>query len=186
MSAYKIVQELPFISLTSGGIATSTPISLKTGYIRIIPEANAYVKLSNSTGINTTTGFWIPANNEVVLKETVRCQPIVGIVTGTSTVVSIPEGTTSAFEAGDYVELTGITPSGINTSYTQVSSVEKSAGYNSSYNTKITLSWNTASQGPVTVPTGEIRKVTKLTAFNDSGSTNKIHLTEVQVVSNFS
>ena len=186
MSAFKIVQNLPTLSVAGTGIVTSTPIALKSGYLRIVPEQNTYIELGTTPVVNTSTSIWIPANGELILKETVRSQPTVGIQTGATTTITVPSGTGCAFEVGDYVSLSGISPAGINTNFARVSNIDQSTSYDSPHQTKMVLSWDTSSQGPVTVPTGEVRKVTRVAAYNDSGSSSKIHITEVQVVSNFS
>jgi len=187
MSAYKIVQKLPSIVIGSAsGISTTGPIPLKSGYLRIVPNGNAYVEVGTNPGINTSTSIWVSANSELILKESVRSQPTVGIITGTTTTVIIPEGTSCAFDVGDYVELTGITTTGINTNFAEVVSVDNTTNYNGYYNTRLTINWNTSSRPPVLDGKGELRKVTKIAAFNDSASPNTIHITEVQVVSNFS
>lgn len=188
MSAFKVVQKISSLSIgSSAGISTTGPIALKSGYLRIVPSGNAYVELGANPVIGLTSSIWVAANSELVLKESVRSQSIVGILTGSTTTVIIPEGTNSAFEVGDYVELTGINTTGINTNFAQVLSIGNAtyndAGY---YNTKITLNWDTSSRPPVTNVSGELRKVTKVAAYNDSATSNVIHITEVQVVSNFS
>ena len=187
MSAFKIVQKIPSLAVaTTAGISTSSPISLKSGYLRIVPSGNCYIEIGTNPGINTSTSIWASANSELVLKETVRSQPTVGIITGTTTTVIIPEGTSAAFDVGDYVELTGINTTGINTNFAQILSIDN-ATYNNGgyYNAKISLNWNTSSRPPVTNGNGELRKVTKVAAYNDSAVPNTIHITEVQVVSNF-
>jgi hypothetical protein len=187
MSAFKIVQKIPSLTIGSAaGISTSAPISLKSGYLRIVPTQNTFIEVGSTPGISTSTSMWIAANNELILKEAVRSEPVVGIFTGATTTVVFPEGTGSVFEVGDYVELTGITPSGINTSFAQVATVDKNTSYSGYHNTRLTLNWNTSSQSAVTNANGELRKVTKIAAYNDSANPNIIHITEVQVVSNFS
>lgn len=187
MSAFKIVQKIPSLSLgTTAGISTTAPIALKSGYLRIIPTGNAYIEIGTNPGIDTTTSIWVSANSELILKETVRSQPTVGILTGATTTVIIPEGLSCAFDVGDYVALTGINTTGINTNFAQVVSVDNTASYNGYYNTRLSINWNTSSRPPVVDGAGELRKVTKIAAYNDSGASNIIHITEVQVVSNFS
>ena len=188
MSAFKIVQKIPSLTIAaSAGISTSNPISLKSGYLRIVPSGNSYIEIGTNPGINTSNSIWVYANTELILKETVRSQPVVGIITGTNTTVIIPEGTSAAFDVGDYVELTGINETGINTNFAQVLNVDNATYSNGGfYNAKISLNWNTSSRPPVTNVSGEIRKVIKVAAYNDSATPNTIHITEVQVVSNFS
>jgi hypothetical protein len=185
MSAFKVVQKIPSLVIGStAGISTSNPISLKSGYIRIVPTGNAYVEIGYNPGISTSNSFWIQANTEVVLKEKIISQPVVGIITGTATTLIIPEGTSSSFIVGDYVELSGISTTGINTNFARVSSVDNSTSVGGYYATRLVIDWNTSAQSPVTNVSGEIRKAVKIAAYNDSASSNTIHITEV--VSNFS
>jgi len=189
MSAFKIVQKISSLSIGSAaGISTTAPIALKSGYLRIVPTGNAYIEVGSNPGINTSNSIWVAANSELILKETVRSQPTVGIITGTTTTVIIPEGTSCAFDVGDYVELTGISTTGINTTSAQVVTVDNTTSYNGYFNTRLTLNWNTSAQPPVAKENakGELRKITKVAAYNDSAAPNIIHITEVQVVSNFS
>ena len=187
MSAFKIVQKIPSLAIGStSGISTTGPISLKSGYLRIVPTGNAYIEIGSNPGINTSNSIWVSANSELILKETVRSQSIVGIITGTTTTIIIPEGLSCAFDVGDYVELTGINTAGINTNFAQVVSVDNTTSYNGYHNTRLSINWNTSSRPPVVDGAGELRKITKIAVYNDSASSNTIHITEVQVVSNFS
>jgi hypothetical protein len=178
MSAYKIVQTIDAL-VTSGGITTSAPISLKSGYLRIVPEAAAYVDVSATPGINTSTSVWIPAGSEFIWRENIGSQKVVGVATGTTTTITLPEGNFTEFSIGDYVELTGISPSGINTNFTSVASINSSLNsVTGGFSRVLTLNWNTTSQGVVTNSVGEIRKVVKVAASAASG---KVHITEVQI-----
>lgn len=188
MSAFKLAQKLPSLVIGStAGISTTAPIALKTGYIRIVPTGNAYIEIGYNPGISTSTSFWVPANTEVVLKERVLSQPVVGIITGATTTILLPEGTTSSFGVDDYVQLTGITTVGFNTTFARVASVDTSTYVGGYYGTRLTLDLNTSARPPIVGDVaGELRKVVKVAAYNDSASSNTIHISEVQVVSNFS
>ena len=175
MSAYKIVQK---ISDLSSGISTSGPIALKSGYLRIVPETDAYIEIGSDPGVSTSSSLWVKAGNELILRETVISQRVVGVDTGATTTVYLPEGTFSEFSVGDYVELTGIAPSGINTTFASVATVDASGGVNGGFSRKLTLNWDTSSG--LSSPTdadGELRKVIKVAA----SSTGKVHVTEVQI-----
>jgi hypothetical protein len=180
MSVYKIVQKITPLTMT-GAAVTSNPIALRSGFLRIVPEQDAYVEVAPTPTISTTTSasIFVKAGTELILKETAITQTIVGVTTGTTTVVTLPEGTFSDFSAGDIVELTGVVPSGINTTAATVASVNatNSAG-TGGFNRVITLTWNTSSQGPVTTSTGVLRRTTKVAAFGASG---KLHITEIQI-----
>lgn len=165
----------------TGAAVTSNPIALRSGFLRIVPEQDAYVEVAPTPTISTTTSasIFVKAGTELILKETAITQTIVGVTTGTTTVVTLPQGTFSDFSAGDIVELTGIVPAGINTTAATVASVDatNSAG-TGGFNRVITLTWNTSSQGPVTTSTGVLRRTTKVAAFGASG---KLHITEIQI-----
>lgn len=180
MSVYKIVQKITPLTMT-GVAVTSNPIALRSGFLRIVPEQDAYVEVASTPTISTTTNasIFVKAGTELVLKETAITQTIVGVTTGTTTIVTLPEGTFSDFSAGDIVELTGVVPSGINTTAATVASVNatNSAG-TGGFNRVITLTWNTSSQGPVTTSTGVLRRTTKVAAYGASG---KLHITEIQI-----
>jgi hypothetical protein len=187
MAAFKIVQKIPSLTVANAaGISTSAPIALKSGYLRISPTQNTYIELDSSSGIDTNKSFWISGGSEAIFKESVRSQPVVGITTGTTTIISFAPGTSASFSVGDFVELTGIEPIGINTNYAQVLSVDNDRSYDSSHGSRLVLNLNTSSQSSPTKQSGELRKVIKLSAYNAGASSNKIHITEVQVVSNFS
>lgn len=181
MSAYKIVQKITPLTMT-GAAVTSNPIALRSGFLRIVPEQDAYVEVSPTPTISTTTNasIFVKAGTELILRDTPTTQTVIGVTTGTTTVVTLPEGTFSDFSAGDVVELTGIVPSGINTTAASISSVDttNNAGIGG-FNRIITLTWNTSGQGaPITTSTGVLRRVTKVAAYGASG---KLHITEVQI-----
>lgn len=179
--AFKIVQEVPSINIAaSGGVSTSAPIAMKTGYIRITPEANCYIDIGPNPGINTSTSLYVPANQTVVIKEEWGSKGFVDIETGATTTIIFPEGTGGGFEVGDVVAVSGCSPSGINTIFATVATVDNRTSYNSFHNTRLTLDWNTSSVTEVTDSVGELRKVTRIAAYNAAVGANKIHITEVQ------
>ena len=181
MSAYRIVQKFTPLTLT-GTATTSGPIALKSGYLRIVPEQDAYIEVGATPTISTSTAasIFVKGGTELVLKDTVISQRVVGVTTGATTVIDLPEGTFSEFSPGDYVELTGIAPSGINTTFVAVASVDATndAG-TGGFNRKVTLTWDTSGQGgAITDSIGELRRVVKVAAYGASG---KVHITEVQI-----
>lgn len=179
---FKIVQKVPAIDIAaSGGISTSIPIAMKTGYLRITPESNCYIEVSPNPGIDTSTSVFIPANETVVIKEEWGSKGFVGVETGATTTIIFPEGTGGGFEVGDVVAVSGCSPSGINTTFTTVATVDNRTSYNSFHNTRLTLDWDTTSIANVTDSVGELRKVTRIAAYNAGSGGNKIHIIEVQV-----
>lgn len=184
MSAFKIVQKVASVTTATGVAATSSPISLQSGYLRILPEADAYIEVGTNPGINTSTSLWVPGGQAVVIKEYVASQRVVGVTTGTTTIIDFPEGQSTPVGEGDYIALTGIQPTGINTTYAQVASVNSSSNVGGYYSTRITLNWNTASiAGVVTVTnSAEVRRAVKV-AIKDDASGGITHITEIQIAS---
>lgn len=183
---FKIVQNIPDLTIASvGGISTTSPISIKTGYFRITPEDDAYIEIGVNPGVSTTSSsFWIAGKESVVIKETKGSQTFSGIQTGTSTKIFLKEGLGSTFEVDEYVSISGVVPSGINTSIAKVTAVDQSTDYYGYTTTRITTDWNTSSIGSsITTPSGELRKVLRIAALNDGTGANTIHITEVQVSS---
>ena len=180
--AFKLIQKIPSISIaTSGGISTSIPIAMKTGYLRITPEDNAYIEIGPTPEVDNVSSIWVSGGDYVVIKEEWGSRSFVGIETGSSTTIIFESGTAAGFEVGDVVSINGASPVGVNTNFTTVTSVETSTSYDSYYNTRMTVNWNTSAIATVTNPVGDIRKVTKVAAYNAGSGANKIHISEIQV-----
>jgi hypothetical protein len=179
---FKIVQKVAAIDIASaGGISTSAPIAMKTGYIRITPELDTYIEVGPNPGINTSTSVWVPGKETIIIKEEWGSKGFVGVETGTNTTIIFPQGTGGGFNVGEYVSVSGVSPVGVNTNYAVVVTVDNSMSYDSYHNTRLTLDWDTSSISSVTNSEGELRKVTKVSAYNAGSGANKIHITEVQV-----
>lgn len=180
MSAYKIVQLIPSLITSGVGVTTtSAPIALRSGYLRIVPDGNAFIDVSATPGINTSTAVYVAAGQEFIWRENVGSQKVVGVSTGTTTTITLPEGNFTEFSIGDYVQLTGIS-AGIDTNFATVATINSSLNQSTGgYSRVLTLNWNTTSQQPVVgITTGEIRKVVKVAASSASGN---VHITEVQI-----
>lgn len=179
--AFKVVQKVATIDIaSSGGTAISAPIAMKTGYLRITPTQNSYIEVGPNPVVNTSTSLYVPANTPVVIKEEWGSKGFVGIITGTTTTIVFPQGTGGGFNVGDAVAISGCSPAGLNTSFATVLTVDDDMSYDSYHNTRLTLDWNTSAVGAITDQEGELRKVTKVSAYNAGGSASRIHITEVQ------
>lgn len=145
MSAFKIVQNIETVAVSSTGISTSSPIPLRSGYLKISSDENVYVELSPTPTLSTSS-LWIAAGETIILKETVTSQRLVGISTGTTTHLYLPEGTFSDFAIGDYVQVTGIGyTSDLNTDFAEVLSVDTTQGIDGWYSRKIEIDFDTSS-----------------------------------------
>lgn len=173
--AIKIVQNVNRISPTVSTAATSNPIALKSGYIRVSTGVTAVYVETGDDPIATNNSFHLPPYGSEVLKERIAKQQIAGITTGTSTVILFSNNAGNPFLLGDYVTIENAQPSGINTVHQLITSLTDSS---------ITISANTSNiVGIITTSGSTVSRSVKVSAIAESSSTN-VSITEiVQLVS---
>jgi len=173
--AIKIVQNVNRISPTVSAAATSNPIALKSGYVRVAAGLTAiYVETGGNPTVTTNSFYISPYGNEV-LKERIARQRVSGITTGTTTIVTLASNAGNPFLVGDYATIENAEPTGINTVHQLVTAITDST---------ITLAANTSSiVGVITTTSATIARSIKVAALSDGGPTN-LSITEiVQLVS---
>lgn len=173
--AVKIVQNVNRISPTVSTAATSNPISLKSGYIRVAAGLTAAFVETGGEPVATTSSFYLSPYQNEVLKERLAKQQIAGITTGTSTIITFDNNAGNPFLIGDYVTIENAQPLGINTTHQLVTATS---------DTSVTISADTSSiVGVITAAGATLSRSVKVSALADGGSTN-ISITEiVQLVS---
>lgn len=96
-----------FTRTTNSGSQKSAAFAHKTDAIRIVAIANdAYVSIGSEPDAGPTNFLVTVGEPEILSLGAPKNQRVVGITTGTSTVLSLPEGTGSPFNVGDTVSLT--------------------------------------------------------------------------------
>lgn len=127
--AIKVIQDnvIPRIVPTVGIASTSVPISLRTGYLRITigstaGSAGGYVSIGTDP-VATQNNYHITSYSVDILKETLRNQKIIGIVTGTTTKLLFGVNNGTSFAPEDYVTISGASSAGINTTHVPIVSV---------------------------------------------------------------
>ena len=173
--AIKVVQNVNRISPTVSVAATSNPIALKSGYIRVAAGLTAVYVETGGNPVATTNSFYISPYGNEVLKERIAKQQIVGITTGTSTVITFNNNAGNPFLVGDYVTIENAQPSGINTVHQLVTATTDGT---------VTIAANTSAiVGIITATGSTLSRSVKVSALADSNSTN-LSITEVvQLVS---
>lgn len=173
--AVKIVQNVDRISPTVSTAATSNPIALKAGYIRVSTGLTAVYVETGGNPIVSTSSFYLPPYNSEVLKERIARQKIAGITTGSSTIITFSNNSGNPFVVGDYVTVENVEPSGINTIHREVTATTDST---------ITISSNSSAiVGVITVTNATVSRSVKVGALADGAATN-VSITEiVQLVS---
>jgi hypothetical protein len=161
-------------TFTAGAATTSSAFSVQSSV-----GGAAHVAI----GVNptaTNTDYYVPAGDTVTLGLTKASNRVVGITTGTTTIVTVPEGTQVPFGVGDYVTLTASGQSYYNFTNQQVLSVDTSAGVNGYYQTRMTVNYN--SSGIVTAFSSADASViisNKISAYGVGSGT--IYFQQVQI-----
>ena len=127
--AIKIIQDTPIPRLapTAGVAATSVPIALKSGYLRVTigsttGSSGGYISIGSDPTV-TQDSYHITSYSVDVIKERLVRAPIVGITTGSTTVLRFDTNVTRPFSSGDYVTIENAPTAGINTTHKAILSM---------------------------------------------------------------
>lgn len=170
------------ISLTTSATSgMTTSFVVQTNVIRVVAvTSGAFVAI----GTNPTaaiTDYYIPAGSSATLALTKASNRVIGITTGTTTLVDVPEGTQVPFGIGDYVSIAGADEPLYNIIHAPVLSVDTSSGVGGYYQTRLTLGYN--SSGIVTAFSGKdvtIKNSLRLAARTEGGA-GTVYAQQVQI-----
>ncbi len=167
-------------TFTAGAATTSSAFSVQSDTLRVVAvNAAAHVAIgTNPTA--TGTDYYIPSGQSATLALTKASNRVVGVTTGTTTIVTVPEGTQVPFGIGDYVTLTSNGQSYYNFSHAPVISVNTTSSVGGSYQTKMTVDYN--SSGIITAFNpidAEVRISQKISAYGLGSGT--LYFQQVQV-----
>jgi hypothetical protein len=170
--SFRIVQTVSAVNAAAGTTATSNPIALQSGYIRIsCGSTAAYIQISENP-VATANDFMIVPNSSEVLKQRVAKQRISGITTGTTTILDFGENNGNPFIVGDYVTIQNAYPAGINTVHSQVIASNTS---------NITLNYNSTSVVGVALTNASVSRSVKVSVFAPAATT--VSIAEIQTAS---
>jgi hypothetical protein len=167
-------------TFTAGAATTSSAFSVQSSVLRVVAVGGAAHVAIGVNPTATNTDYYVPAGDTVTLGLTKASNRVVGITTGTTTIVTVPEGTQVPFAVGDYVTLTASGQSYYNFTNQQVLSVDTSAGVNGYYQTRMTVNYN--SSGIVTAFSSADASViisNKISAYGVGSGT--IYFQQVQI-----
>ena len=159
MAAFKVVQEITSLD----GNATSGPISLKSGYLRITPAGgDAFVSVGSNPTATDNQSIFVPIDTPTVFKESVASIQTVSVTNASAAIkFGFPSGIEAPFVVGDTVAVTGCAPAGINTTSASVTAVTGPDPINGVQSGTVTLGYGDANLA-ATDAVGEIRKVVKV------------------------
>jgi len=131
-------------TFTAGAATTSSAFSVQSSVLRVVAVGGAAHVAIGVTPAATNTDYYISSGETVTLGLTKASNRVVGVTTGTTTIVTVPEGTQVPFGVGDYVSLTATGQSYYNFTHQQVLSVDTSAGVGGYYQTRMTVNYNSS------------------------------------------
>jgi hypothetical protein len=171
---------------TTATAAATTSFSVQSDVLRVAAVTSGAFVAIGTNPTATTTDYYIPAGTTATLAMTKGSNRVVGITTGTTTLIDFPEGTQCPFGAGDFVTLsTGNTNQPYhNITHAAVLSVDSTTGVGGLYQTRCTLNYN--SSGVVTAfnaglsPDAVLRLSLRLSARTE-GSAGVVYAQQVQI-----
>ena len=131
-------------TFTAGAATTSSAFTVQSSVLRVVAVGGAAHVAIGVTPAATSADYYVPAGDTVTLGLTKASNRVVGVTTGTTTIVTVPEGTQVPFAVGDYVTLTATGQSYYNFTHQRVVSIDTSAGVDGYFSTRMTVDYNSS------------------------------------------
>ena len=169
-------------SVTSG---MTTSFVVQSNVIRVTAVSSGAFITIGSNPTATIADYYIPAGRSETLALTKASNRVVGITTGTTTIVDFAEGTQAPFGVGDYVTLTGSSEPLYNFVHVPVVSVDTSSNVGGYHQSRITLGYN--SSGILTAFSsagtngGASLSLSQRLAARTEGGTGVVYAQQVQI-----
>ena len=153
-------------AFTVGIASTSSTFSVQSSVLRVVAVGGAAHISVGGTPSATSADYYVPSGGTATLALTKASNRVVGVTTGATTIVTVPEGTQVPFGVGDYVTLTASNQSYYDFTHQRVLSVDTSAGVDGYFQTRMTVNYD--SSGIVTAfssPDATIINSNKVSAY---------------------
>ena len=172
----------PAFTITTGATSVlSGAFAHKTDAVRLVAiGADAYVEIGTNPDAGPTNFLVTVGEPEILSLGAPKNQQVVGITTGSTTVISLPEGTGSPFNVGDTVSLTVTGQSYYDFTHQSVTAVNTGNRIDG-YTPKVTI--NTSTAGIVTALSADSRATLRNSlkiAAEARSSTGTLHCQQVQ------
>jgi hypothetical protein len=131
-------------TFTAGAATTSSAFTVQSSVLRVVAVGAAAHVAIGVTPAATNTDYYVPSGETVTLGLTKASNRVVGVTTGTTTIVTVPEGTQVPFAVGDYVSLTATGQSYYDFTHQEVLSVNTTSGFDGYHQTKMTVNYNSS------------------------------------------
>jgi hypothetical protein len=167
-------------NFTAGTATTSTTFSVQSSVVRVVAVGGSAHIAVGGTPSATTGDYYVPSGGTATLALTKASNRVSGITTGTTTIITVPEGTQVPFAVGDYVSLSSNGQSYYNFTHQQVLSVDTTSGLGGYYQTRMVVNYN--SSGIVTAfssPDASVTASNKVSAYGVGSGT--LYVQQVQI-----
>lgn len=131
-------------NFSAGVASTSSAFAVQTNVLRVVAVGGSAFIAIGATPSAAATDYYIPSGTIATLALTKASNRVVGVTTGTTTIIIVPEGTQVPFGVGDYVSLTASGQSYYNFTHQRVISVDTSAGVGGYYQTRMIVDYNSS------------------------------------------
>lgn len=125
-----------------GAASTSSAFSVQSNVLRVVAAGGAAHVLVGGNPTASSIDYYVPSGGTATLALTRASNRVVGVTTGTTTTITVPEGTQVPFGVGDYVTLSGSTYH--NFTHAEVLSVDTSSGVQGYHQTRMTVAYNSS------------------------------------------
>ena len=167
-------------TFTAGAATTSSAFSVQSSVLRVVAVGGAAFISVGATPSATAADYYVPSGGTETIALTKASNRVVGITTGTTTIVTVPEGTQVPFGVGDYVSLTASGQSYYDFTHQRVISVDTTSNVGGYYQTRMVVDYNSA--GIITAfasPDASVVTSNKVSAFGAGSGT--LYYQQVQI-----
>ncbi len=130
-------------AFSAGTATTSSAFTVQSDTLRVVATGAAFISVG-ATPSATAADYYVLANAPATIALTKASNRVVGVRTGTTTIVTVPEGTQVPFGVGDYVTLTASGQSYYNFTHQRVVSVDTTSNVGGYYQTRMTVDYNSS------------------------------------------
>jgi hypothetical protein len=132
------------VAFTAGVASTSNPFSVQSSVLRVVAVGGAAHIAVGSTPSATSGDYYVPSGGTATLALTKASNRVVGVTTGTTTIIVVPEGTQVPYGPGDYVSLTVTGQSYYDFTHQRVISVDTTSSVDGYFSTRMTVDYNSS------------------------------------------
>jgi len=176
--AHKPVGTGSSFAFSAGAASTSNSFSVQSNVLRVVAVgAAAHVSVGGNPSASNGD-YYVPSGGTATLALTKASNRVVGVTTGATTVITVPEGTQVPFGVGDFVTLSGSTYH--NFDHKEVLSVDTSSGVQGYHQTRMTVNYD--SSGISTAfgaPDASVTNSNKVSAYGAGSGT--LYYQQVQI-----